>query len=357
MTLSSQERQEWNDFVAASTCGDVLQCWQWGELKARTGWQPLHFCTRSGGALTAAALVLKRPIPKTGRSLFYCPRGPIVDYRSPEAVAGILEQIRRGVREHGAIALKIDPAVDRLTPGVIESLAAVGMRAPQAGGGSFSGGQPKAVMKVDLSGDEDQILAAFHSKWRYNLRLAERKGVSVSADCARRDMDVFFDVLQVTAARDHFRIRARSYFLDMWDTIVEAGLGRLLLARVGDTVVAGALCFALGHQCWYVYGASDNDHRNLMPNHLVQWECMKWAKSLGCTVYDMRGVSLEVDGEPIDNHLAGLNRFKRGFGARYVEYIGDWDLVFSPLWYTLFQKALPMARRLMARSADAAPAD
>ena len=76
---------------------------------------------------------------------------------------------------------------------------------------------------------------------------------------------------------------------------------------------------------------------------------MRWAKSRGCTVYDMRGVSPERDGEPTEAHLAGLNRFKRGFNARYVEYVGDWDLIYSPLWHSLFRRLAPLARRILPR--------
>jgi lipid II:glycine glycyltransferase (peptidoglycan interpeptide bridge formation enzyme) len=357
MIVTEEHRGDWNRFIAQSPCGDVLQCWEWGELKSRTDWSPLHLATMDQGRITAAALVLKRRLPRTGRCLFYCPRGPVVDYSSAQDVEGIFSEIRRCAREHGAIALKIDPALENSEPLYPRHLQAAGLRPPRGDGASFGGGQPKAVMKVDISGDEDTILAGFHSKWRYNIRLAARKGVQVTTDGASQDMDAFYDVLQVTAKRDGFRIRARSYFQDMWDHIVQPGMGKLLLARVGDVVVAGALLFALGHQCWYVYGASDNEHRNLMPNHLVQWEAMRWAREQGCTVYDMRGVSLEVDGEPVDPHIAGLNRFKRGFGARYIEYVGDWDMVLSPLWYALFQRALPMARRLMAGQAGAQPAE
>ena len=166
------------------------------------------------------------------------------------------------------------------------------------------------------------------------------------------DRDTFYDLLEVTAQRDGFGIRAREYFHHLRELIIAAGLGELFMAYVDGTPVAGAIAFILGGQCWYVYGASDNDHRSLMPNHLVQWEIMRWAKQSGCEVYDMRGVSPEVDGKPVDERLAGLNRFKRGFGAQYVEYIGDWDLVLSRTWYGLFQRALPIVRRRMAAAAE-----
>lgn len=350
------ERTLWNASVAASPLGDVLQCWEWGELKARTGWQPLHLAVREGNRHSACALLLRRPIPHTRRCLLYCPRGPVFDPARPETLTAILEQIQEAARACGAVACKIDPAVPVDRTDIIQELWRCGFSPAVAAGGGFGVSQPRAVMKVDLTGEEKDLQARFHPKWRYNIRLAARRGVQVRM-CGREALDSFYDLLLVTAQRDGFRVRARSYFHDLYDIVVQAGLGALFMASVGDVFISGALVFRLGVQCWYVYGASDNEHRSLMPNHLLQWEIMRWARARGCTVYDMRGVSLQVDGRPVDAHLAGLNRFKAGFGARYVEYIGDWDLVLSPLWYAAFQQALPVVRKLMGRSRGAPPVE
>jgi peptidoglycan pentaglycine glycine transferase (the first glycine) len=352
MLIPESERQAWNEFVAAAPAGDVLQCWEWGELKARTGWEALPVGVRDGGGLAAVALVLKRRLPRTRRCLFYCPRGPVADPARPDALAELVAGIREEARRHGAIAVKADPAVEA-GDGLVAGLQALGFRPPAGGGEGFGGTQPKSVMKVPLPGDEDALLASFHEKWRYNVRLATRKGVRVECEGGAGAVDRFYDLLLVTAQRDGFRVRARSYFQQMRELLLERGLGQLFMTYAGETAVSGAIAFVLGRQCWYVYGASDNDHRHLMPNHLMQWEMMRWAQGRGCSVYDMRGVSPEVDGEPVEGHLAGLNRFKRGFGASYHEYVGDWDLVLSPAWYGLFVKALPVVRRAMARGRTA----
>ncbi len=350
MQITHDHRAAWNEFVARSPFGDVLQCWEWGELKARTGWEPLHCAVADGNRLLATALVLKRPLPHTRRSLLYCPRGPVVDPAAPDALPQIVSEMRALARRHGAIALKLDPAFPAERADLVAALHGCGL-SPAAGGSGFGGVQPCAVMKVDLTPTPDELMAGFHSKWRYNIRLAARKGVTVRSECGREDMDAFFDLLRITARRDGFRVRSRAYFHDLWDLIIRPGLGTLFLVHADGVAVSGAIAFVLGKQCWYVYGASDNEHRDLMPNHLMQWEMMQWAQARGCTVYDMRGVSPEVDGEPCEPHLAGLNRFKRGFGATYVEYVGDWDLNLSPVWYWAFRKLLPVVRRSMARSA------
>jgi peptidoglycan pentaglycine glycine transferase (the first glycine) len=169
--------------------------------------------------------------------------------------------------------------------------------------------------------------------------------VVVTDQCSREDIPAFYDVLQETCKRDGFGVRAISYYYDIWDLLIERGLGAMFLGRSDEQVICGALTFAAGTQAWYVYGASSNSHRNLMPNHLMQWEMMKWAQRRGCSVYDMRGVAREAAGGDDEGGPQGLNRFKRGFGARYMEYIGEFDLVYSPLWYGLFNLAERMRLR------------
>jgi len=350
--LPEARRREWNEFVAASPHGDVLQCWEWGELKAHTGWQPLPVAIQRQGQIAATCLVLKRPIPLVGGCLFYAPRGPIVDFTDDSLWGELLAEIRALAAEHNAVALKIDPAISTQDQPVSERLQAAGFRrgSPQ---GDFGGVQPRYVMKVDISVEPDDLIMQFKSKTRYNIRLAGRKGVSVRSDCTRQDIADFHRILQITAQRDGFMVRDISYFYNIWDLIIQRNLGRMFLAYVEDELVGGTIAFVLGHQAWYVYGASSNQHREKMPNYLLQWEMIKWAQEQGCRVYDMRGVAREIDGQA-QGESAGLNRFKRGFAAQYVEYIGDWDLVFRPLAYRLFTTGLPVLRSLQKLTASGA---
>ena len=344
MQLTDQHHQNWNAFVAGLDTGDFAQAWEWGELKAHTGWVPLRFGLEDGGQLVAGIQVLKRPLPG-GKSLFYAPRGPLyqpgLEHRLPE----VIDEVRQAARRHGALALKIDPAIVGPKEAATEAFSALGFRPSPNSDGPFGGVQPRYVMKVDISGTEDELLASFHPKWRYNVRLAEKKGVILTSQCTREEVPIFYEVLQETCRRDGFGVRAVSYYYDIWDLLIERGLGAMFLGRVEDQVICGALTFAMGHQAWYVYGASSNSHRNLMPNHLMQWEMMKWARARGCTVYDMRGVARETTEDEAESQLHGLNRFKGGFGARYMEYVGEFDLVYSPLWYTLFNFAEKARRR------------
>ncbi len=337
MLVDETRRDEWNDFVRASAHPSVMQSWEWGELKAATGWRPTVVAVEDDGGIAAGALMLERRLPWVGRALLYAPRGPVLDWDDGEMLARLLGDIRALARERGAIALKIDPCVPAQRADVVAALSRQGFRFVGSDDPDLGGTQPRYVMKTDLTPEPDDLMASFHKKWRYNIRLAGRKGVTVR-EGTRDDLPEFYRILEVTAERDEFRVRGVDYYDRLYDLLVPAGVAKLFAAEHEGRMIAAAILFRMGHQAVYVYGASDNEHRNLMPNHLLQWEMMQWAREQGCTVYDFRGVTREVDGEPV-GELGGLNRFKRGFAARYMEYIGEYDLVFSPLWYRVYTTA------------------
>jgi lipid II:glycine glycyltransferase (peptidoglycan interpeptide bridge formation enzyme) len=357
--ITATDRDRWNDFIARSPIGDALQSYEWGEVK-QPAWQPLRFAVEDNGRIVAVASILKRKLPKVNRCIFYCPRGPIVDYESEERLRFLFDRLREEGKKHGAMLLKIDPAIPREREDVVQRLNRIGfLPAPDAQDG-FGGTQPRCVMKLDIARGADDLLASFHPKWRYNIRLAQRKGVQVKTDCEREDLKTFYQILQETAARDGFRVRNLAYFEKMWDELVPRGLAKLFLASYEGEPVAGAFDLVIGDKCVYLYGASSNRHRNVMPNHFVQWTAMQWAQAHGCRVYDFRGVAPQRKGKngelenASDNtharHLEGLNRFKAGFNAEYVEYIGEFDLPLSRAWYWMWTVGKPLAARLLKGS-------
>ncbi len=343
MLLGPDDKQRFNDFVAACDYGDFMQAWEWGELKARTGWQAFRLALEDDGRIAAAVQLLKRSVPGLNRCLLYSPRGPLYDLDRPQLFDGLMAEIDALARQHGAMAYKMDPAVEADDKAYVAALGSHDFRPSPVADLAFGGTQPRYVMRVDVTPPEETIMAGFKSKWRYNVRLAERKGVEVIGDCPRESVEPFYHLLLETAERDRFKVRAKAYFYDIYDLFISCGMGSLFVAAVESEPVAGAITLAVGERAWYVYGASSNRHREKMPNHLLQWRMMCWAKQRGCRIYDMRGVAHQDNTE---SPLYGLNRFKEGFGARYVEYVGEWDRVYAPTWYRLFGLAEPVARKL-----------
>lgn len=335
--IDKSEHARFNDFLAKSEKGHVLQSWEWGEIKSRTGWQPWRLVVEEEGEIVAVVSLLERKIPVVGIPIFYASRGPVLNWRNAELFDLVLEEIRKLAKTRGAIFLKIDPDVPSSNKMLEQYLLAKGFRSAESGKG-FEGVQPKYVFRLDISPDEQTLLANMQQKTRYNIRLAQKKGVHIRRG-TREDLPEFYRVLKETTERDQFLVRAYSYFEDLYDSLVPAGLGELFIGEYEGNIISGTLAFVIGNKAWYIYGASSNAHRNVMPNYLIQWEMIRWAKSLGCTLYDFRGVPGQLTE---DNPLYGLYRFKKGFNGEYTEFIGEWDLVYRKVIYFLWNHFEPI---------------
>jgi peptidoglycan pentaglycine glycine transferase (the first glycine) len=355
---SPDDHTSWNTFAGRVPEGDVLQAWEWGGVKS-PDWSPVRLGVFQGETLIGGAAILKRKLPLVG-NFYYAPRGPLLeDWTNDDALTTLLNAIRQRAALDGAAFLKIDPAVPIERTDVTDRLAKHGFAPPPSfDAQGFGGTQPRCVMQLDLAGrTEADLLAAFKPQARRNIKLStEKHGVEVVSNLTRADLSVFNDLMQVTGARDGFRPRLLSYFQTLWDNLVPAGLAKLFLTRYEGQILSGALCFVIGDKAWYVYGASSNEQRNVMPNYAMQWAMIRWAREIGCTWYDFRGVSprRRNEGEAAaelekEDHLQGLNRFKEGFGTRYVEYIGEFDLVYNKSAYWLYTQGKPAAQKLVRR--------
>jgi len=212
-----------------------------------------------------------------------------------------------------------------------------------ASGGNFSGIQPQSVMRLPIEADEETLLKNMDQKARYNIRLGEKKGVVIEQVVEPAGVAEFHKILAITAQRDEFIARPLKYFLDIFEKLGAREQAQFFLARHEGKAIAGALAFRFGPVCWYAYGASSNEQRELMPNHLMQWTMIRWAKEKGCRLYDFRAVPNDPSPE---KPLYGLYRFKKGFNAELTRFIGEYDLVFSPWFYRAWVHAWPAFRNI-----------
>lgn len=341
--VTDAERDEYNSAVSRSPHADLLQSWEWGELKRGTGWKPVRVVLRDETGTTRAAFtLLEKRVPYVGRTFLYSPRGPGVDYDDEHVVEATFNTIRDIGTERGAAFVKIDPDVPKPRPEVVDRLGELGY-VPARFRPHWGGVQPVAVCRLDITADEDALLASFHRKTRYNIRLAGRRGVTVRVG-DRSDLPAFFAVWQETARRQNFSTRGLDHLDELWDFIVDADMGVLLLAEHESRVLAGVIATVFGDKAWYLYGATLSEERHRMPMYLLQWEAIRWAKALGCTMYDFLGVSCHMNPqEPI----YGLYRFKSGFNTEYTEFIGEYDLPLQPRFYRAWNALEPAYLRTM----------
>ena len=331
----------WDDFVAHDRRGHLLQTETWAALKNAFGWESQLLTRRDGGELVAGAQLLTRWTP--GLRLFsvaYVPKGPVVDWENGDRVRAILADLVAQARRRRAILVRVEPNLPQAEMAELDSvLAASGFRPVERAI------QPRRTILVDIKGDEDEILGRMKQKTRYNIRLAERKGVTIRQG-GREELGSFDRLVRVTGGRNQFGVHSADYYQKAYDLFAAQERVALLLAEFEGRSLAALMLFALGDTAWYLYGASGNEERKRMPTYLLQWEAIRWARARGCTRYDLWGVpdadeeTLEAEFAGRSDGLWGVYRFKRGFGGQLVRWAGAYDHVLNRPLYQLFERLL-----------------
>ena len=207
---------------------------------------------------------------------------------------------------------------------------------------SFVDIQPPDSTRIFLSGEEDEILSAMKNKWRYNIRLSEKKGVQIEkcfgsdSDFSKK-LDIFYELYRITAERDGIGIHPKSYYESLLKKSAEdrasgkdAPLVTLYLAKHEEDYLGAIITLFCKDEAIYLYGCSSNVKRNFMPNFLLQWTAMKDAKAYGCPYYDMYGMPPTDD----ENHpMHGLYLFKTGFGGKNYHRVGSYDVRLKFLYF------------------------
>ena len=322
---------DWDNKITARQ-GHLLQSWAWGQLKSNFGWTVSRLDTAVG-----PVQLLFKSLP-LGLSIAYLPKGPVgLDWHNAADVQTTLAAIHAESRRRRAIFCKIEPDINTTDPAADTAAA----RLRDAGCTPAPAIQPCTSLVINLNQNEDDILAAMKQKTRYNIRLAAKKGVTVAPGGADA-VPAFHQLALTTADRNNFGVHRLAYYQTAWRLFAPERCV-LLLANYQNEPIAALLAFCQGERAYYLYGASSNKHRRLMAPYLLQWEAMRWAKTRGCTSYDLWGIPdappdrLEAEFTRRADGLWGVYRFKRGFGGTYVQSIGGFDFVYQRLMYRLYQ--------------------
>lgn len=326
----------WDEFLLKFPAAHVLQTSAWGELKAAFGWEPVRICSLEAG-LGAQILFRKLPI---GFSLAYLPKGPLgADLWDTARWGPFWREVDDLCRRRRAIFLKVETDVWE-TSAWLEKLETHHSDRPPAGfHPAVQDIQPSRTLLLELQGEESDLLGRMKQKTRYNIRLAQKKGVTVQAS---QDLETFYRLMQITGERDVFGVHSLAYYRRAYEIFQAREQCVILLATYQAEPAAAIMVFAHGPRAWYFYGASAEVHREKMPNHLLQWEGMRWARQRGCLYYDLWGVpdeaedALEAKFERQSGGLWGVYRFKRGFGGSLLRQHGPWDRVYQPLLYRAY---------------------
>lgn len=305
-------RQLDNFIEAVTTSSEYLQSWAWGDiLKSegeeiiRTGWR-----AEASQESSVAATLVKKSLG-AGYSYWYAPRGPIFNAKSGPDRNDLARDFFAAIKDLDpkVLFLRIEPSDELELADIRPSLAL----------------QPKQTLVLDLDGSEEELMADMHPKTRYNIRLAEKKGVVIK-EGNMADWPEFWRLMNLTGERDGFRLHSATHYKKLLEA--DPGFIKLFFAvHEGRHIATGLFCF-WGGRATYLHGASDNEARNLMAPYLLQWSVIRQAKRTGVSTYDFYGID--------EKKWPGVTRFKLGFGGRKVEYPGTYDVVFRPAAYYIY---------------------
>jgi lipid II:glycine glycyltransferase (peptidoglycan interpeptide bridge formation enzyme) len=371
---------------ACDSAETFLQSGFWASFKAGFGWKPLPFILSLPGKREEALLVMERGLG-AGMKFAYVPHGPALELAPPSGEAGDDGAARTELL--ASVAARLKPRLSReslflrFDPAWYLAEEATAGDGAEAAGEGENGGlgdpalsdatntneirevgrpsygkpfrraaadvQPPDTVLLDLARPEEELLAGMKPKWRYNIRLAEKKGVVVSeARASRKDwrpaLSRFYELYRETSERDRIALHPESYYMKLFEIAEgyasEAGRNspdlRLWTASHEGEALAAIVTIFWGRQAVYLYGASSNEKRNLMPTYALQWAAIRAAREAGCGEYDFYGIP------PVDDPahpMAGLYRFKTGFGGAVVHRGGSWDYPLKPLAYSAFRRA------------------
>ena len=324
--LKPEEEGLLEAFVAEHPHGSIEQTWAWGVLQSSIPGRSAFYVLGAfdGGALVASMLLIQQSMGFKKHWL-WCPRGPLL---SEGAWPVLKEAVDAFARENGAVFLRLEPGAP-----MDQDFAPAGQPVHETY-------MPTDTLILDLSHSEATLLKHMKQKGRYNIKQAEKQGVSIHRSNGD-DLDDFYEVLEETAKRDGFHVHDKSMYRHFFELLEERSI--LYTAYLDHELLGGMLVTHFGDTATYYFGASSNKHRKSMAPYALQWHAIQEAKAAGYKCYDFLGIAPE---DMPKHSLAGVTQFKTRFGGKRLTYHGPQVFVYRHLWWWLRNAAKYVRRRL-----------
>lgn len=292
-----------------------IQSWAWGEFRKKMAAQVERFIIGP-----KAGQVFFYQLPLLPFTIGHCPKINFFDQ-------ALIDHLKLLGQKRRALFIKIEPHL-LASPKREKKLANLGLR---RGKEIFS----QYTMVIDLNQTPDQLLASFTPKTRYNIRLAQRKGVKIIEDNSDQAFNTYWQLTQKTTARQGFYAHNRDYHEKMWQTMSRAGIAHLFRAEYQKETLATWILFKWKDTLYYPYGASSRKHRQVMASNLLMWEAILFGQRSGCRQFDLWGTP--GPNPKTTDPWYGFHRFKAGYNPKIIKLLGGYDLVLKPGLYPLYQ--------------------
>jgi lipid II:glycine glycyltransferase (peptidoglycan interpeptide bridge formation enzyme) len=325
--ISPEQKDTYNALVT-----HPLQSYEWGEFRKKTGVTVVRKGIIQNEKLTSAFTVTIHKIPKTPFTIGYLPKGSL-------PTENLLEVLKTVGKEHNCIFIQLEPNIEK-----IENL-----KLKIKNLGLHNSHHPlftKYTFVLDLKKSEDELLASMHHKTRYNIKVAQKKGVIVQENNTLQAFKEYLRLTDETTTRQKFYAHTHTYHKLQWETLSHTSSdnqlsSHLLTANFEKDTLVSWILFKFKDTLYYPYGASSSTHRDKMASNLIMWEAIKFGKKSGCTAFDMWGAL--SDTPDTKDPWYGFHRFKQNYGAKHTEFVGSYDFILNPALYKTYQ-ALDIAR-------------
>ncbi len=332
-----EEINKWNEIIVANPDGGhFLQSIEWGEFKTEWSWNPLRFILEDNDNKKLAIQFLKRKTPLGW--IWYCPKGPNLSSFSANQWHYLLESLVKIARKNNVLLIKIEPEIIENEKEIIKykSFGLIKSKLDL---------QFKATTFVNLEKTEEEILAGFKQKTRYNIRLAQKYGIAAEENSSQEGIRIMYNLHEKTSSRANFFIRPKKYILNYWKKCIEANCGKIFIASLSGKPIAGLFAYYMGKKIWYKDGGSSKERKETMAPYALQWFAINWAKKNGFETYDMVAVPPLAERNEKSTWW-GLYRFKSGFNPNITEFVGCLDLPIKKHSYVIWRKLEPWYLRL-----------
>lgn len=320
------DKGNWDEWLPSFGEASFLQSFDWGEFQTQVGNKPFRIKVEDNNQVIGQMQGFEHKLG-LGMKYLYVPRFQISDLG--------LQAVIDFLNNKGYMFTRLEPMDDSIPICNLKSKI-----------NNENNRQPKHTLILDLTKSEETLLDEMHSKTRYNIRLAERKGVEIRQE---KDMDIFWKLNEETTGRDKFKSHDKRYYKKM----LESNFSYQLIGYFENRPIASNILIKFGKTITYLHGASSSADRNLMAPYLLQWEGVRLGKELGCKHYDFWGVADKTSGTDkttqtssfhgyawdVNDRLTGVTRFKAGFGGEAVSYPGAFDVVLKPFQYKVYKLA------------------
>lgn len=310
--LKSEDKTQYNSLVT-----HVVQSWEWGEFRESLGLPLLRFGIFKAGKMTRGFELSLHKIPATSQFVGYLPKGPSPDKELAEALTKI-------GNEYNCAYIKVEPNILSIEPFTVYP--------------SFQPSPKPLFTKhnfiMDITQSEEELLANTHSKTRYNIRLAEKKGVTVEERTDDEAFEIYLKLYFATTKRQNYYGHSEGYHRKAWKILKAASMARILIGFYHKKPLTAWMLFNFKDTLYYPYGGSSTEHKEVMSNNLVAWEAIRLGQKMKLKKFDMWG-ALGPDADTRDSWF-GFHDFKRKYGGELVEYVGAYDLVFNEPLYRIF---------------------